>query len=153
MPQATGQFGATNVVALFQGFFVNGNPGLLVTRAAQNCQVVRTGVGQFQIQLANVTTDDCNFMIKVGQFQAAPGQAPFGVAVAFPPVADEASLLLPNPLQTFNYIQFQFYNAQGAPTDLYSEALFNVSVFSCNDGLVGLTNPATGQPFRTPGNP
>jgi hypothetical protein len=157
MPQATGQFQAGNVVALFQGFFNNnGNPNpnaQLTVRAAQNCNVTRLGVGQYQLALANVTTDDCNFLPQLTQYVASPAQLPLACVVSFPPIADEANPLLPSPLQTFNYIQFDFFSPGGTPTDPNVYGLFNISVFSCNDGLNGVINPATGQPFRTPGNP
>jgi hypothetical protein len=159
MPQATGQFEAGNVVALFQGFFNNNgnaNPNLqLTTRAAQNCSVQRTGVGQYCLFLANVTTDDCNFMPQVTQFVYAPLETPLAVQVAFPPVADVSAIppLVPNPLQTYNYIQFGFYSSGGTPTDPNVYGLFNISVFSCNDGLVGVRDPSTGAILRTPGNP
>jgi hypothetical protein len=149
MPAATGQFGTSTVVALFQGFLTSlfGFGNVVVTRASQNCSLTYLGSGQFQLNLNNVVPDDCNFLVKVGQFQAAAGQSPFGVAVAFPPVGADSGI------QTYNYITFGFYTAAGAQIDPYANALFNVAVFACNDGLVGVINPATGLPFRTPGNP
>src|SRR5580698_3281456 len=103
MGQATGQFQATNVVALFQGFLTGDRTNRLITRAAQNCQVSYNPAnpGLFTLQLNNVSADDCNFMIKVGQFQAVPGNAVFGVAVAFPPVGN------PGGIPNSNYINFQ----------------------------------------------
>ena len=149
MPSATGAFGATNVVALFQGF-VNNTPQL-VTRAAQNCQVSRTAQGQYQLQLNNVVPDDCNFMAQVHQFIYAAGQAGYAVVCAFPPVGSESTGLSNVP--PLNYINFGFYTAGGTPTDPNYYGLFNISVFSCNDGLVGVIPPGSTTPLRTPGNP
>ena len=137
MPSATGAFGATNVVALFQGF-VNNTPQL-VTRAAQNCSVTRNGVGQYTLFLNNVVPDDCNFMAQTHQFIYAAGQAAYAVVVAFPPVAEEG---VAGALATFNYINFGFYNASGTPYDPNYYGLFNIAVFSCNDGV-----------HQSPGNP
>jgi hypothetical protein len=150
MPSATGAFGATNVVALFQGFVTGAAGNALVTRAAQNCVVTKLGTGQYQLALNNVSTDDCNFMAQVHQFVYAAGQTAYAVVCTFPPVADES---LVGAAQTYNYINFGFYSTAGTPFDPNYYGLFNIAVFSCNDGLVGLTNPATGLPFRTPGNP
>ena len=150
MPSATGAFGATNVVALFQGF-VNNTPAL-VTRAAQNCAVTRNGVGQYTLFLNNVVPDDCNFMAQTHQFIYAAGQVAYAVVVAFPYVGSESTGLSNVP--PLNYINFGFYNGNGTPYDPNYYGLFNIAVFSCNDGLVGVPNPATpGLPFRTPGNP
>ena len=144
MPQ-TSQFGTSNIVAEFQGFFAG---GVLTTRAAQNCVVTRTGLGAITLSLNNVVPDDCNFLPQVHQFVATGAESGYAVAVAFPPVGSESG-----GLPTLNYIQFQFYSAGGTPSDPSPYGLFNIVVLSCNDGLVGLTNPATGTPFRTPGNP
>ena len=152
MPQATGQFGASNIVAEFQGFFSGGTT--LTTRAAQNCVVNRTGVGQYQLLLNNVVPDDCNFMPQVVQFVPNGLASNYSVGVAFPPFPLPANTPAVD-VQNFNYIQFQFYLPGGGstPADPNAYGLFNITVFNCNDGLVGLTNPATGTPFRTPGNP
>jgi hypothetical protein len=139
MPQATGQFGAGNVVALFQGFYNNTG---LTTRAAQNCVLNRISAGQYQLLLSNVVPDDCNFLPQVHQFVYTAGQAGYAVVVAFPPVSAESVL---GNAQTFNYINFGFYSTGGTPVDPNAYGLFNIAVFSCNDGLVGIT--------RTPGNP
>ena len=149
MPSGNGQFGASNIVATFQGFF---SGGAITTRAAQNCVVQRvgsSGAGGLQLQLSNVVPDDCNFLPQIHQF--VPGGAAtigYTVAVAFPPVASEST-----GLPTLNYINFQFYAMGGTPLDPNAYGLLNIVVLGCNDGLVGLTNPATGTPFRTPGNP
>lgn len=138
MPSATGAFGATNVVALFQGF-VNNTPAL-VTRAAQNCSVTRNGVGQYTLFLNNVVPDDANFMAQTHQFIYAAGQAAYAVVVAFPPVGSESTGLSNVP--PLNYINFGFYNINGTPYDPNYYGLFNIAVFSCNDGV-----------HQSPGNP
>jgi hypothetical protein len=137
MPSATGQFGASNIVALFQGF-VNG-AGALVTRAAQSCQVVRLSAGQYQLQLNNVVPDDANFMAQVHQFSYTAGQAAYAVVCAFPPVGQESVL---GSISTYNYINFGFYSTLGTPTDPNAYGLFNISVFNCNDSI-----------HQSPGNP
>ena len=148
MPQAGGQFGASSIVAEFQGFVTT--LGLLVTRAAQNCSVVTLpGTGQYQLELNNVVPDDANFMLQIHQFIYVAGESSYPVQVAFPPVGGESTGLA----NGFNYIQFGFYTPGGAATYPCAYGLFNIVVLNCNDGLVGLTNPATGLPFRTPGNP
>ena len=140
MPSATGAFGATNVVALFQGF-VNNTPAL-VTRAAQNCSVTRNGVGQYTLFLNNVVPDDANFMAQTHQFIYAAGQAAYAVVVAFPARGKRIDGSSQCALATFNYINFGFYNANGTPYDPNYYGLFNIAVFSCNDGV-----------HQSPGNP
>ncbi len=137
MPSATGAFGATNVVALFQGF-INNTPQV-VTRAAQNCALTRVSQGVYQLALNNVSTDDCNFMAQVHQFIYAASQTTYPVACVFPPVGDES---LVGAAQTYNYIQFMFYNSSGAISDPNYYGLFNIAVFSCNDSV-----------HQSPGNP
>ena len=148
MPSGNGQFGASNIVATFQGFF---SGGALTVRAAQNCAVARTGAGALQLSLSNVVPDDCNFMAQVHQFVVTgPGapEAGYPVATLFPPVGSEST-----GLPSLNYISFQFYQpTTGTPADPNAYGLVNIVVLGCNDGLVGLTNPAGGV-FRTPGNP
>lgn len=153
MPQATGAFGATNVVALFQGFVgtAGANVNGLVTRAAQNCSVVRNSQGQYTLYLNNVVPDDCNFMAQTHQFIYQPGQTAYAVVVAFPPVGSESTGLSNVP--PLNYINFGFYNSAGAAYDPNYYGLFNIAVFSCNDGLVGVIPPGGTTPLRTPGNP
>lgn len=148
MPQVQA-YGTSNIVAEFQGF-VFGFPVVVVTKAAQNCSLVKVPgtTGQYQLLLNNVVPDDCNFLPQIDQNVATAGQQPPTVKVAFPPVGADSNL------GAFNYIQFGFYNVgTGLPQEPIGGALFSISVFNCNDGLVGLTNPATGLPFRTPGNP
>lgn len=146
MPQVQ-QFGTSNIVAEFQGFILDAT---VITRAAQNCSLVKVPAttGQYQLLLNNVVPDDCNFLPQIDQNIQSAGQQPPTVKVAFPPVGADTSI------GTFNYIQFGFYNVgTELPQEPNAGALFSISVFNCNDGLVGLTNPATGLPFRTPGNP
>lgn len=146
MPSATGAFGGSPVVCQFQGFF-NNNGGTaaaqLTTRAAQSCQLVRLSAGQYQLQLNNVVPDDCNFLPQVHQFVYTAGQSGYGVVCAFPPVGSESTGL--QAVAPLNYINFGFYSTAGTPVDPNAYGLFNIVVFSCNDGLVGIT--------RTPGNP
>ena len=154
MPQ-TSQFGTSNIVAEFQGFF---SGGVLTVRAAQNCVAQRIGGGLsgggggLQLLLSNVVPDDCNFLPQVHQFVVNGTQLGYPVVCSFPPVGAGSAGLLPTP--TLNYINFQFYIPGGGstPADPNAYSLLNIVVFSCNDGLVGLTNPAGGV-FRTPGNP
>lgn len=148
MPQASQGPGVSTVVAQFQGFVTGAAGNALITRAAQNCIVNRVSAGQFQILLNNVAPDDCNFMVQVHQFIYAAGQSGYATECAFPPVATPAT-----PPNINNYINLGFYSSAGTPVDPNVYGLFNIVVSSCNDGLVGLTNPATGTPFRTPGNP
>ena len=146
MPQ-TQSFGTSNIVAEFQGFFSGGS---LTVRAAQNCVAQRPGGGLLggggglQLLLSNVIPDDCNFLPQVHQFVAISNQTVYPVAVAFPPVN--------SGIPTLNYINFQFYSPNGTPLDPNAYATVNITVFNCNDGLVGVLSPA-GAPLRTPGNP
>jgi hypothetical protein len=140
MPSGQGAFGGSSIVAEFQGFVSGAAGAPLVTRAAQNCQVVKLATGQYQLQLNNVVPDDCNFMAQVHQFVYLAGQAGIPVSTAFPPVGSEST-----GLPALNYMNFGFYNSSGTPVDPNAYGLFNIVVFNCNDGLVGFT--------RTPGNP
>jgi hypothetical protein len=143
MPSATGQFGASNIVAIFQGFIEQiGFNILLQTRAAQNCEVVRTGPGQLTMYLNNVVPDDCNFAAQVRQFMPNNAVNGYAVVTAFPPVGDE---VVPGASSFDNYINFGFYSTAGTPLDPNAGGLICITVFGCSDGLVGVT--------REPGNP
>jgi hypothetical protein len=112
---ASGQYGANPTVAQFQGFI--NQDSALVTRAAQNCVANRLGPGQIALTLSTGSVDDADYLPQVCQFDQAQQE----VNVTFG---------APNP----NDILFTF-GPVGAPVDPAVDALFNIVVSQCTDGV------------------
>jgi hypothetical protein len=132
---AFGQYGASPVVAQFQGF-INANAAL-VTRAAQNCSVAYASPGVLIISLntpsvlpvGEVSVDDATYLAQVTQYGQPAQQVDIDYGT-------------PEP----NDITFTFITSS-TPTDPAVDALFNVVIFNCVGGI-----DANGDPLQ-PGNP